>query len=88
MPTPFPPEDFESRLPRWLSMALETAKERRGPYPVWVTGTIKSIVIIGALTGLADWASHRSAKSDLARLVIEASRSKPPSPIKTGSINR
>lgn len=84
---PRPTEPSSSRsLPRWLAIALATASER-GPYPKWVTGTVKAMVAIALLTVVADWAAQRSAKTDLARLVSETSRAKP-EPIKTGSVRR
>ena len=70
----------------WLAAALEAARER-GPYPKWLTGTVKAVVAIGLLTVVADWAAQRSAKTDLARLVAETSASKP-EPTKTGSTRR
>ena len=79
-------DDSESRLPQWVGTALAAVREGE-PYPRWVTGAIKAAVVIGVLTAFADWASHRSAKADLARLVVETSRAKP-DPVKTGSIRR
>ena len=86
MPRTSDSDHSESRLPQWVGTARAAVREGE-PYPRWVTGTIKAAVVIGVLTAFADWASHRSAKADLARLVSETSRAKP-EPVKTGSIRR
>ena len=71
------PDEDTSRWfrPPWLIAAIEAAKQP-GPYPYWVTGAAKAIVVIGVLTAVADWAAHRSAKAELARLVVETSKVK------------
>jgi hypothetical protein len=71
-----PDEEASPRFPpQWVTVAVEAAKQP-GPYPHWVTGTAKAIVVIGVLTAFADWAAHRSAKAELARLVVETSKVK------------
>ncbi len=81
-------DDAEGGHPasRWLTAALEAAKEP-GPYPKWLTGTVKAVIAIGLLTLVADWAAQRSAKADLARLFAQTSTPKP-EPAKTGSTRR
>ncbi len=87
MPRTPVPDDMSRRFPpAWLAEAVEAAKQP-GPYPKWLTGAVKAFVMIGALTAFAEMAAHRSAKTQLARLVIESAQVKP-EPTKTGSIRR
>ena len=81
------PDDIPRRFPpAWLAEAVETAKQP-GPYPKWLTAALKAFVMIGVLTAFAEMAAHRSAKTQLARLVTEAAQVKP-EPTQTGSIRR
>ena len=71
--------------PSWLATALEAAGQK-GPYPRWITATVKAVIAIALLTGLATWAHEVRDKAELGRLAADASQLK--QPVKTGSTRR
>ena len=83
---PVPDETFRRFPPEWLTGAVQAAKQP-GPYPKWLTGAVKAFVMIGVLTAFAEMAAHRSAKTQLARLVTETAQVKS-EPTKTSAIRR